>query len=67
MSIIEAANTYVAEAAPMKNGSIPLEVLLRRAYMAGALESVRHDRNDVLRDCLDFARTIGTSVERSSR
>lgn len=67
MSLIDAATLYATETALTPHAGQTLEVLLRRAYMAGALESVRHDRNDVLRDCLDFARTIGTSVERSSR
>ena len=67
MSILEAANAYVAETAPMKNGASPLEVMLRRAFMAGALEAARHDRTDILRDCLDFARTIGTPAERAAR
>lgn len=66
MSILNAANVYVSEAAPMKNGSIPLEVMLRRAFMAGALEAARHDRSDLLRECLDYARTIGTPAERAT-
>lgn len=40
-----------------------LEVLLKRAFMAGALEAARHPPHQVLRECIDFAMTIGTAAE----
>jgi formiminotetrahydrofolate cyclodeaminase len=40
-------------------------VKLRRAFMAGALEAARHPPHQVLRECLDFAKTIGTAAERA--
>lgn len=59
----EAALEYAAEVAAANQGHQRLDVLLVRAYMAGALESARHKPHDVIRECLDFARTIGTPLE----
>lgn len=67
MSILEAANAYAAEIAQAKRYDIPLDVMLRRAYMAGALESQKYGVTEVVEDCLNFARTIGTPAERAAR
>lgn len=37
--------------------------LMTRAYMAGALEAAGRKPHETIRECLDFARTIGTPVE----
>jgi formiminotetrahydrofolate cyclodeaminase len=60
--LTEQAEEYAAENAP---AIAPLEVKLRRAYMAGALEAARHKPHDVIRECLDYAKTIGTAAERA--
>ena len=59
----ESALDYATDAAAAARGITPLETLLVRAFMAGALESSRRKPTDVVRECLDYGRTIGTAVE----
>lgn len=61
----EQAAEYAADAAAAARGITPLETLLVRAFMAGALEAARRVPHETIRECLDFARTIGTAVERA--
>lgn len=58
----EAALEYMDGTAPTATRH-RLEVLLVRAYMAGALEAAGRKPHETIRECLDFARTIGTPVE----
>lgn len=58
----EEATKYAAENA---HAMAPLEVRLRRAYMAGALEAARRKPAEVIRECMDYALTIGTKAERA--
>lgn len=44
----------------------PDRVKLRRAFMAGALEAARRPPYEVLRECMDYAKTIGTAAERAT-
>lgn len=61
--LVEQAQEYAAEkAAP---GSVA-DRAVQRAFMAGALAALTSKApHDVIRECLDFARTIGTAVERA--
>ena len=43
----------------------PPQVQARRDFYAGALAGAAIPPAQVLRECLDFARTIGTAVEKS--
>lgn len=45
-----------------------LGMLLRRAWMAGAVAALTSSapREQLLRECLEFGRAIGTSAERAS-
>lgn len=61
--LTEQAAEYAADAAAAARGITPLKTLLVRAYMAGALEAAGRKPHDTLRECLDFARTIGTAAE----
>lgn len=61
-TLTEQASEYAAENVP---AIAPLQVKLRRAYMAGALEAARRKPQEVIRECIDFAMTIGTKAERS--
>lgn len=63
--LTELAAEYAAEIASAPYSNDTLRALLTRAYMAGALEAARHKPHDVIRECLDFARTIGTPAERA--
>jgi len=38
----------------------------KRHFMAGALQAARHEPTAVVRECLDFARAIGTAAERAT-
>lgn len=62
-TLTEQAAEYAAENA---HAMAPVEVKLRRAFMAGALEGARHKPTDVIRECIDFAMTIGTKTERTT-
>lgn len=44
----------------------PPSVQARRDFYAGALAAARLSPHQVLRECLDFARTIGTPAEKST-
>jgi hypothetical protein len=59
----ESAIDYAADAAAAARGITPLETLLVRAYMAGALEAARRTPHDTLRECIDYGRTVGTALE----
>ena len=61
--LTEQAAEYAADAAAAARGITPLETMLVRAFMTGALEAARRTPHDVLRECLDFGRTIGSAVE----
>lgn len=59
MTLPEEAQSYA-----MDRATTPAQLTaLRRAFMAGALEAARRPPHDVIRECLDFAKTIGTAVE----
>lgn len=60
-SLPEQAALYAAERAP-ECGEF---VGLRRAYMAGALAALtsKAQREQMLRECFDFGRAIGTAAE----
>lgn len=62
MTLTEQADAYMSEK-PAADMPTNVRILLRRAYMAGALEALRHPQKDVLVQCLDFARAIGTPAE----
>ena len=59
--LADQATTYAEEVSAIRDE----RVKLRRAYMAGALEAARHPPHQVLRECLDCAKTIGTAAERA--
>lgn len=59
--LADQATSYAEEVSAVRDE----RVKLRRAYMAGALEAARHPPAQVLRECLDFAKTIGTAAERA--
>ncbi len=59
--LADQATAYAEEVSAVRDE----RVKLRRAYMAGALEAARHPPAQVLRECLDFAKTIGTAAERA--
>lgn len=59
----KSALEYAADVAASARGITPLEPMLVRAFMAGALEASRRKPHHTLRECLDFARTIGTAAE----
>lgn len=61
--LTEQAAEYAADAAAAARGITPLETLLVRAFMAGDLEASMRKPHHTLRECLDFARTIGTAAE----
>lgn len=63
ITLHESALEYAADTAASARGITPLETLLVRAFMAGALESARHDPRDAARQCLEYGRTIGTALE----
>ena len=60
--LADQATLYAADNAA-SGAYCTLEVLLKRAYMAGALEAARHPPPQVIRECIDFALTIGRAVE----
>lgn len=61
--LTERAAEYAADAAAAARGITPLETMLQRAFMAGALEASRRNPTDTIRECIDYARTIGTAAE----
>ncbi len=61
-TLTDQATLYAADNAA-SGAYCTLEVLLKRAYMAGALEAARHPPPQVIRECIDFALTIGRAVE----
>lgn len=60
-ALTEQAALYAAERAP-ECGEY---VTLQRAYMAGALAALtsKAQREQMLRECFDFGRAIGTAAE----
>lgn len=62
----------LAEAWEQRQGEAPLavkvpaHVLERRAFYAGALAGAAIPPQQVIRECLDFARTIGRPAELAS-
>lgn len=65
MTLTDAMTDYAeGRAAP---GSVA-DKAVRRAFMAGALEAlqrIKHgaDRDALLRECVDYGRTVGSKVE----
>ena len=59
--LAEQATAYAEEVSAVRDE----RVKLRRAYMAGALEAARHPPAQVLRECIQFGRAIGTEAERA--
>ncbi|MCC7101318.1 MAG: hypothetical protein IT500_17190 [Rubrivivax sp.] len=59
--IPEQAALYAAERAP----ECGEHVVLQRAYMAGALAALtsKAQREQLLRECIDYGRAIGTAAE----
>lgn len=61
MTLTDEAASYA-----MDRATTPAQyTALKRAFMAGALEAARRQQIDVIRECLDFAKTIGTAAERA--
>lgn len=64
MTLADTLNEYAAEqAAP---GSIA-DIAIRRAYMAGALAALttKAPREQLLAECVQFGRVVGTAAEAS--
>lgn len=63
------AAEYAADAAAAARGITPLDVMLKRAFMAGALcaleQIIQNERTprDLLAECVAFGKTIGTAAE----
>lgn len=67
VTIHEAAQAYIAEALPQDAGKAQA-MRCQRAYMAGAMEVLSRidrgeKRGDLLRQVLDYGRTVGTALE----
>lgn len=59
MTLTEEAASYA-----MDRATTPAQyTALQRAFMAGALDAAKRQPLDTIRECLDFAKTIGTPVE----
>lgn len=64
MTIADALTEYAAHAAvPGSNA----DIAIRRAYMAGALAALtsKAPREQLLAECVQFGRVVGTAAERA--
>lgn len=63
----DSAAQYAADIAAVAHGHHRIEALLQRAFMAGALASLtsKAPREQMLAECVQFGRAIGTAAEQA--
>lgn len=63
----EHAAEYASDVADTAHGQHLLETLMQRAYMAGALAALtsKAPRDQLLAECVQFGRAVGTAAERA--
>lgn len=66
-TLADQSKTYADEVADTAHGQHLLETLLQRAYMAGALAALtsKAPREQMLAECVQFGRAVGTAAERA--
>lgn len=67
MTLTDQSQAYADQVADATHGQHLLETLLQRAYMAGALAALtaKAPRDQLIAECVQFGRAVGTAAERA--